>query len=132
MTISDVSVLSMLKEKLSWHQNRQRVLAENVANADMPGFVPQDLTPMQPDRRRPMVAPVRLAITDASHIVGSAASKSAQPSEDFTDWETTPAGNSVVLEEQMMKVTQNQMDFQTATTLYARGIAMLRGAVRSA
>ena len=34
MAISDIPILSMLRTKMNWHQARQRVLAENVANAD--------------------------------------------------------------------------------------------------
>ena len=37
MPISDVPILSMLRTKMHWHQERQRVLSENVANADTPG-----------------------------------------------------------------------------------------------
>ena len=40
-----------------------------------------------------------------------------------------PKGNNVVLEEQMMKVTQNQMDYQAATTLYSRGLGLIRTAL---
>ncbi len=45
------------------------------------------------------------------------------------DSETSSNGNSVVLEEQMMKVSENQMDYQTATTLYSKGLGLLRMAV---
>ena len=42
------------------------------------------------------------------------------------DFETTPTGNSVVLEEQMIKAAENQMDYQTVTGLYSKSIGMLR------
>ena len=41
----------------------------------------------------------------------------------------TPDGNSVSLEDQMMKVTQNQMDYQMATSLYARSLGLLKTAL---
>jgi flagellar basal-body rod protein FlgB len=44
-------------------------------------------------------------------------------------YEVTPDGNGVVLEEQMMKLSQNQMDYQVATSLYQRSIAILKTAV---
>ena len=44
-------------------------------------------------------------------------------------FETKPSGNAVVLEEEMMKVAQTQMDHQTVTSLYARGLAMLKTAI---
>jgi len=36
MPIVDIPILSMLRTRMQWHQERQRVLAENVANADTP------------------------------------------------------------------------------------------------
>ena len=38
MAISDIPIFSMLRTRMQWHQERQRVLAENVANADTPRF----------------------------------------------------------------------------------------------
>ena len=46
MPISDMPIFSMLRTRMQWHQERQRVLAENVANADTPRFRPHDLKPL--------------------------------------------------------------------------------------
>ncbi len=43
MSINDLPVLSALRTRMQWHQERQRVLAENVANSDTPNFKPRDL-----------------------------------------------------------------------------------------
>ena len=43
MAISDLPVLSALRTKMQWHQERQKVLAENVSNSDTPKFKPRDL-----------------------------------------------------------------------------------------
>ena len=43
MAINDLPILSALRTKMQWHQERQKLLAENVANADTPGFQPKDL-----------------------------------------------------------------------------------------
>ena len=43
MSITDLPVLSVLRTKMQWHQERQRVLAENVANSDTPNFKARDL-----------------------------------------------------------------------------------------
>ena len=37
MSISDLPLFAMLKTRMQWHQSRQKLLAENVTNADMPG-----------------------------------------------------------------------------------------------
>ena len=43
MAINDLPILSALRTKMQWHQERQRVLAENVSNANTPNFRPTDL-----------------------------------------------------------------------------------------
>ncbi len=40
-----VGILNTLKGRMQWHQARQKVLAENVANSDTPKFQPKDLVP---------------------------------------------------------------------------------------
>src|SRR5260370_15314485 len=43
MSINDLPGLSVLRTKMQWHQERQRVLSENVSNSDTPNFKPRDL-----------------------------------------------------------------------------------------
>ena len=43
MALTDLPILSMLRTRLQWAQERQRVLAENVANADTPNYRAKDL-----------------------------------------------------------------------------------------
>ena len=43
-------------------------------------------------------------------------------------FEARPSGNAVSLEDEMLKVANNQMDYQAATALYTRGLGMLRTA----
>jgi len=45
MAIPDLPILSMLRTRMQWHQERQLVLAENVANAETPRYRARDLVP---------------------------------------------------------------------------------------
>jgi len=47
-----------------------------------------------------------------------------------SDSETTLDGNQVVLEEEMMKMTQARMDYDAAIGFYQKSLAMLRLAAR--
>ena len=38
MGLSNISLFQALADKMRWHQARQGVLAENIANADTPGY----------------------------------------------------------------------------------------------
>jgi flagellar basal-body rod protein FlgB len=133
VSITDLPLLGMLKTKMRWHQARQSVLAQNIANADTPGFRPSDLSPMNTRQslRAPGLGNVAAARTHRAHIQGSPMGMqgSTFKTEDTKGWERTPAGNSVVLEEQMIKVSANQFDFQMASTLYARSLGLLKTAI---
>jgi flagellar basal-body rod protein FlgB len=127
MPVSDIPILTMLRTKMAWHQERQRVLANNVANADTPKFKPSDLVP--PDFRRPAAAagPVALARTDAMHLGAGGGAQFA--TDTHGKYEVRPTGNAVNLEDEMMKVAANQMDYQMATTLYSRGLGLIKTAL---
>src|SRR5712692_9281072 len=72
MPISEIPLFAMLRTRMQWHQERQRLLAENVANADTPKFKPRDLTPPKLDRMVTAAAaqPLGLVRTTAGHISG--------------------------------------------------------------
>ena len=123
MPISDIPIFSMLRTRMQWHQERQQVLADNVANADTPNFRPRDLT--QPDFSRAAPQAVALARTDPSHL-STAGGSSSFNRERRGGYEIRPAGNAVNLEDQMMKVAANQMDYQAATTLYSKSLGLIK------
>ncbi len=133
MAITDLPLLGMLKTKMRWHQARQGVLAQNIANADTPGFRPSDLAPMstQKSPHAPRLAGIAAARTHHSHVQTSPMRMQggAFKSEANKGWEKTPAGNAVVLEEQMIKVSANQFDFQMASTLYSKSLGLLKTAI---
>jgi flagellar basal-body rod protein FlgB len=92
-----IGILEALKGRMQWHQTRQKLLAENVANADTPKFKPNDL------------------VAYADTLGGSG--------------RTGLSRTAVNLEDEMMKVSENQMEFQTAITLYQKSLGYLRIAV---
>ncbi len=46
MNLPEVPLLSMLRERMSWLNQRQDLLSQNVANADTPNYVARDLKPL--------------------------------------------------------------------------------------
>ena len=127
MPLAGLPMFDMLKTRMQWHQARQRVLSENVAGSDMPGFKPRDLRAPDFDRANP--GPVRLASTSPAHMTGLAGGSDPASMRAGTV-ETTPSGNGVQLEDEMMKVAQNQMDYQLATSLYAKSLQIMKLAVK--
>ena len=132
MPISEIPLVSMLRTRMQWHQERQRVLAENVSNADTPNFRPKDLKPLdfgaQAQAAGQGRGQVALASTDPAHITGSAGT-STFATDRPTKYDVRPAGNAVNLEDEMMKVAANQMDHQAAISLYSRSMGLLKTAI---
>jgi flagellar basal-body rod protein FlgB len=129
MPITDIPILSMLRTRMEWHQERQRVLAENVANADTPNYRPRDLAP--PNFEQELTAPsIALARTDPGHIAddGEGARFAADSN---LRYEVRPGGNAVNHEDEMMKVASNQMDFDAVADLYSRSLALIKLAAGS-
>jgi flagellar basal-body rod protein FlgB len=126
MPISDIPILSMLRERMKWHQTRQQVLAENVANADTPGYHAKDLTPLNFDGHLQNVASLGLDRTNAGHIVADTADESQFATSDSSHYEIKPRGNSVSHEDEMMNVASNQMDYEAVTQLYTHSLSLIK------
>ena len=129
MPISDMPIFAMLRTKMQWHQERQRILAENVANADTPKFAPRDLAPLNLDPARPQTAEVALTRTSSSHIAEAGSGPAKFQLDRHVQFESRPSGNAVSLEDEMLKVASNAMDFQAATALYTRGLGLIKTAL---
>ncbi len=130
MADSSIGLFQALADKMRWHLQRQGVLSENIANADTPGYVERDLNPYSFDSELKSVATVTTATTSPTHIaVSSGGGDDGGFGSQSTPFEITPSGNGVTLEDEMMKVASNDMDYQTVTTLYTKSMAILRTAI---
>ena len=125
MSIGEMPLFTMLRTKMKWHSERQNVLAENVANADVPNFRAKDLAELKFD------VPTSLGpqITNTRHIGLGSAHQPDLFTRNSPIYEITPQGNSVSLEDEMIKVGENQQDYQAAATLYQRSLDILRTAM---
>jgi flagellar basal-body rod protein FlgB len=133
MAINDLPMLSALRAKMQWHQERQRVLAENIANSDTPNFQPRDLVEPKFDANglRPPGAPMGtlpMARTSTAHMAAVGGGPSF-PQDRKGGYETRPAANADNLQDQMQKLSANQMDYAAATTLYSRSLNLLKTAI---
>jgi flagellar basal-body rod protein FlgB len=130
MAISDLPIFSMLRTRMNWHQERQRLLAENVANADTPRYRPRDLTPLDFGKQVQQASgQLQLALTAPGHITVAGSTGSGFATERSGKYDVKPMGNAVNLEDEMMKVAANQMDHQAAISLYARSMGLLKTAI---
>ena len=127
MAIGDLPIFAALKNRMQWHQTRQTLLAENVANAETPGYRGRDLAPFSIEKAmRKSGTTVTTQATNARHFSVGGDPSRAMGARTMNSFEVMPEGNGVTLEEEMMKVTTNQMDYQAATTLYSRSMRVLK------
>jgi flagellar basal-body rod protein FlgB len=131
MSINDLPVLSALRSKMQWHQERQRVLSENVSNSDTPNFKPRDLVEPKFDSTAASAGStgsLAMMRTATGHMAPSGGGQSfAQDRK--AGFETRPAGNSVNLEDEMLKISANQMDYAAVTSLYSKSLHLLKTAI---
>ena len=135
MSINDLPALSVLRTKMQWHQERQRVLAENVSNSDTPNFKPRDLVEPKFDNTGATAAGSTGALAMARTSQGHLSTSGAEPTFDQNrraGFQTRPAGNAVNLEDEMLKVSANQMDYAAATSLYSKSLHLLKVAIGKA
>ncbi len=127
MRLDDISLFSAIQNRLSWLGDRQRVIAQNVANSDTPGYAARDLR--APDDFASRLRGVQMATTSAGHIpMRQQASRFAGM--DAPDSEITLDGNSIVVEEQMLKMAESRMAHDAAIGFYQKSLSMIRMAAR--
>jgi flagellar basal-body rod protein FlgB len=134
MDSGEIPLFSMLRSRMGYLSERQRVIAENVANADTPKYAPHDLKPFSFEAQVKAAATAgagAMAVTQPGHM--QAPSRPGLPGVKAVtarDSETTLDGNSVVLEEEMMKMTDARMNYDAAVSFYQKSVDMLRMAIR--
>jgi flagellar basal-body rod protein FlgB len=132
MNLSKLPLFSLISQRIGWLSERQKVLAENVANADTPNYKARDLKPMEFAAMADAaggggrLTPVA---TDARHFdirpAGSARNALAKDPKA----ESTLSGNTVSLESEMMKVAETAMDYQLVTNLYRKQVGLIKAVI---
>ena len=136
MNLTSVPLLDVLRERMSWLSARQNVLSQNVANADTPGYSARDLKPVDFEKvlqqsTEPAAFQGGLVVTDPHHIATTPSASSGFQSTAAGDDAIDQTGNSVSVEEEMIKVADTQAQYQAATNIYAKAISMMRTAIDS-
>jgi len=131
MGISDISLFSSVRKRLNWLTQRQEVLANNIANADTPKYRASDLKPYKfKDVLRSETTQINMSASSPNHLPGQR--KRVQDffeQKDRLPYETSPNGNSVILEEQLAKVNESQISHQFTTNIYKKHIQMFKMAL---
>lgn len=132
-------LMNMMGDKMRWLEARQKLIAQNIGNADTSGYRPHDLKPL--DFKQVMKSTTSpstlsaagsLVTTRGNHITSAGGTPAGIKSETQKDtYEVAPTGNAVVLEEQILMMNENMMDHRFISNLYQKNFDMQKRAVES-
>ncbi|MCP9481068.1 flagellar basal body protein [Shimia sp. CNT1-13L.2] len=105
MNFGDVNLFDLASKRLQWLSDRQKVLSENIANADTAEYRARDVESFQ---------------SYLSNTEDTSLPLSAQIVETKTAWGEDFSGNNVVLEEQMMEAGSTSGQYKMAAGLYKK------------
>ena len=132
MGLDDIPLFAMIRGKLDYINARQKLISQNVANADTPGYQPRDLKPFSFEAMvKGAGGAGALSRTDPAHMSASHAGPSGAREVGGPDSEVRVDGNQVVLEDQMMKLTQARIDYESAVDFYEQSLSLLTTAARA-
>lgn len=107
---------------------RQAVTAQNVANADTPGYVGRDI-PSFVDVYAPAQSNMFVAkATRSTHLHGASdGPAAAQMTEDMSF--AAPDGNSVSIEAEMLRATEAKRQHDRSLAIYKSALSILRSSL---
>jgi flagellar basal-body rod protein FlgB len=134
--LEEIGLFHLTDDRMRYLTAQQSVIARNIANADTPGYQAQDLAPFQPASDAQAAtrnAPLALASTEPGHFGTANGSLSnsdwslmAAPAASYGE---KPNGNTVSLEEQMMKQADVANNFALATAAYSKSLSLLKAGI---
>ncbi len=132
-----LGLFTAFEAQLRQLSQRQKIIAENIANSDTPGYRARDVAPggfaealarasaSAMDGRAAVSAP-QVEMPAAFAKLGSRVAANGRSVIDKNVLETKPNGNTVSLEEQLSKQAEVQMDYAAITNLYKKQMGMIR------
>ena len=130
MYLKDMNIFTALTRNMEWLAARQRVLSENIANADTPGYRAKDLEKLNfRDLVSRSADRVKADTTHPGHIRLTNATTDRFTPEQSQATDKTPNENNVALEDEILKVNDARQAYDLAASLYRKHVQMLKMAV---
>lgn len=134
MDISKLKIFNLLQTNMNYLGTKQDLLAENVSNANTPGYEGKTLAPLDFKSILQQTAAQQssqLAMSNPRHIAfaGGVGNSPFRQEAETDVFEVTPMGNKVVMEQEVMKVAKNSMEYQQTTSIYRKMLGMMRTAI---
>lgn len=132
--LTELTVFDRAGDMARFAAARQRLVAENLAHADSPGFRARDLPPFADVMSRqqlgspPVNGPEAPRATRPGHVtdLGGRAEAADLPAPRMLDTARAPNGNNVVIEEQTLLGAQAAGQHRLAMSVYAKSLDLLK------
>ncbi len=142
MDLNQISLFKMANQQMDYLNERQKVLAQNIANANTPDYMPKDLEEPSFSQILKNNQNSKLMVTNPAHISG-AVSKLTMMQTDSVNigkpqessafkiiktkpYEVSPDNNGVILEEQMAKVGETKSAYDKVTQIYKSYMSLIK------
>lgn len=120
MDPTDIGLFHLAERRLTWVDRRQRLLAQNVANANTPGWIPRDLAPFETG-----LSSWKLARTAPRHLEPSGHSAGEAV---IRPTAKSPNGNAISIEAQLAQIADTAGIQELSINLHRRYASMMRTA----
>lgn len=122
MDPNQIGLFSLAERRLAWADRRQTLLAENIANADTPGWHSRDLKPFATILAG-KASTVTASRTDPAHIAGRPGGPGAPHK---SSGERAPDGNAVRVDVELSRVADTESAQSFATGIFTKYLGMFR------
>lgn len=142
MSLDGIGLFTGLKGRLDYLNKSQTLIAQNIANADTPDYQAQGLrevdfssvleSSLNVSSRRSSTNSLRSIqplATNPAHINASTGMRQVRDGEQEMVVETSPAGNSVDLEEQILNASQVSGSYDLTLNIMRKNVQLIRTAI---
>jgi flagellar basal-body rod protein FlgB len=139
MNYLNIPLFNVMKTQMGYLSARQSALAQNVANADTPGYKAIDIA--KPDFARMLAGTATprssksggglpMSASQPGHVQPHMQAAGAfQPIKRSSTYELSPSGNNVSIEEEMSMIAENQAEYTKTLNLYRKTVDMFKTAI---
>ena len=127
VSVSPIHLFDIASQQARWLSVRQATVAANIANANTPTFVARDVQPFADILDKTQL---NMAVTDPRHFSLAEADVPTTSVRPADAWETTKSGNSVSIEQEMMKSGEVNRSFSLNANIVKAFNNMLLAAVK--
>lgn len=134
MGVDQLGLFQALGAKMNYLDQRQKVIAQNIANANTPDYKPKDLEKVDFSSALSSLtgdtSTIEPDMTNKMHMSPNALPMDQAKSQDMKrTYDVMPTGNAVVMEEQTIKSAETMTDYNLMTAIYQKNVSMYRTAL---